>query len=35
MLDRILHHSHIVQIKGKSYRIKEKKQAGLMENLKK
>ncbi len=35
MLDRILHHSHIVQIKGESYRIKEKKQAGLMENLKK
>jgi len=35
MLDRILHHSHIVQIKGESYRIKEKKQTGLMENLKK
>jgi len=35
MLDRILHHSHIVQIKGESYRIKEKKQAGLMENLSK
>ncbi len=35
MLDRILHHSHIVQIKGESYRIKEKKQAGLMENPKK
>lgn len=35
MLDRVLHHSHIVQIKGESYRIKEKKQAGLMEsNLK-
>ena len=32
MLDRILHHSHILQIKGESYRIKEKKQAGLMEN---
>ena len=31
MLDRVLHHSHIVQIKGESYRIKEKKQAGLME----
>ena len=35
MLDRVLHHSHIVQIKGESYRIKEKKRAGLMENLKK
>ncbi len=31
MLDRILHHSHVLQIKGESYRIKEKKQAGLME----
>jgi len=35
MLDRVLHHSHIVQIKGDSYRIKEKKQAGLIENLSK
>ncbi|HFD12010.1 MAG TPA: transposase, partial [Crenotrichaceae bacterium] len=31
LLDRVLHHSHILQIKGDSYRIKEKKQAGLME----
>lgn len=31
MLDRVLHHSHVLQIKGDSYRIKEKKQAGLME----
>jgi len=30
LLDRALHHSHIVQIKGDSYRIKEKKQAGLI-----
>ncbi|MDP4446238.1 ATP-binding protein, partial [Escherichia coli] len=22
MLDRILHHSHVVQIKGESYRLK-------------
>lgn len=34
MLDRILHHSHIIQIKGESYRIKEKKQAGLMDRPK-
>ena len=34
MLDRILHHSHILQIKGESYRIKEKKQAGLMDRKK-
>ena len=31
MLDRVLHHSHVLQIKGDSYRLKEKKQAGLME----
>lgn len=30
MLDRILHHSHVLQIKGESYRLKEKKQAGLL-----
>lgn len=34
MLDRILHHSHIIQIKGESYRIREKKQAGLMDKPK-
>lgn len=34
MLDRVLHHSHIIQIKGDSYRIKEKKQAGLMDKPK-
>ena len=30
MLDRILHHSHVVQIKGESYRLREKKRAGLI-----
>lgn len=35
MLDRILHHSHIVQIKGESYRLKEKKQAGLIDQTNK
>lgn len=34
MLDRVLHHSHILQIKGESYRIKEKRQAGLMDKPK-
>jgi len=29
ILDRLLHHSHIVQIKGDSYRLKEKKKAGV------
>jgi DNA replication protein DnaC len=31
MLDRVLHHSHILKIKGESYRRKEKRQAGLIE----
>lgn len=30
MLDRVLHHSHVVQIKGESYRLREKKRAGLI-----
>lgn len=29
ILDRLLHHSHIVNIRGDSYRLKEKKRAGL------
>lgn len=31
MLDRLLHHSHVIQCKGESFRLKEKKQAGLIE----
>jgi DNA replication protein DnaC len=31
MLDRILHHSHVIQIKGDSYRLKEKRKAGLIQ----
>jgi DNA replication protein DnaC len=30
MLDRILHHAHIVQIKGDSYRLKRQRKAGLL-----
>ena len=30
MLDRLLHHAHIVQIKGDSYRLKDKKKAGIL-----
>ena len=30
MLDRILHHSHVIQIKGDSYRLREKHKAGIM-----
>lgn len=29
ILDRLLHHSHILNIRGESYRLKEKRQAGL------
>jgi hypothetical protein len=28
MLDRLLHHAHIVQISGESYRLKDKRKAG-------
>lgn len=30
MLDRLLHHSHVVQIKGESYRLRDKKKAGVL-----
>lgn len=30
MLDRLLHHSHLLQIQGESYRLKEKRKAGVM-----
>ena len=30
MLDRLLHHAHIVQIKGDSYRLREKRKAGIV-----
>jgi DNA replication protein DnaC len=30
MLDRLLHHSHVVQIKGESYRLREKRKAGII-----
>jgi DNA replication protein DnaC len=28
LLDRLLHHAHIVQISGESYRLKDRKKAG-------
>ena len=31
MLDRILHHSHIIQIQGSSYRLRNKVKAGVMQ----
>ena len=30
MLDRLLHHAHIVQISGESYRLKDKRKAGAV-----
>lgn len=31
LLDRLLHHSHIMQFKGKSYRLKDKQKSGLID----
>ena len=30
LLDRLLHHSTIINIRGQSYRLKEKRQAGVL-----
>lgn len=30
ILDRLLHHSHVLNIRGESYRLREKRQAGLL-----
>ncbi len=32
ILDRLLHHATTVNIKGESYRLKEKRRAGLLES---
>lgn len=32
MLDRLLHHAHVIQIKGESYRLREKRKAGMLKN---
>lgn len=34
MLDRLLHHSHIIKIQGESYRLKNKKKAGILDKKK-
>jgi hypothetical protein len=31
VLDRLLHHSHVVTICGDSYRLKEKRRSGLLQ----
>jgi DNA replication protein DnaC len=33
ILDRVLHHSHIINIQGESYRLKEKQEAGLYDSV--
>jgi DNA replication protein DnaC len=30
LLDRLLHHAHVVPIQGESYRLKDKRKAGLL-----
>ena len=30
MLDRLLHHAQVVQIQGESYRLKDKRKAGII-----
>lgn len=30
ILDRLLHHSHVINIRGESYRLREKRRAGLL-----
>jgi hypothetical protein len=30
ILDRLLHHSHVVTIRGDSYRLREKRRSGLI-----
>jgi len=32
ILDRLLHHAHVVTIRGDSYRLKEKRRSGLITN---
>ncbi len=30
MLDRLLHHAHVIQIRGESYRLRDKRKAGVL-----
>ena len=32
LLDRILHHSHVIQMNGDSYRVKDKRKAGIIQS---
>ena len=33
ILDRLLHHSHVVTIRGDSYRLREKRKSGLLKPI--
>ena len=33
ILDRLLHHSHVITIRGERYRLREKRRAGLPERF--
>jgi hypothetical protein len=33
ILDRLLHHSHVVTIRGDSYRLREKRRSGLIKSV--
>jgi DNA replication protein DnaC len=33
ILDRLLHHSHVLTIRGDSYRLREKRRSGLLQKL--
>ncbi|MDQ5948344.1 MAG: hypothetical protein QG651_838, partial [Pseudomonadota bacterium] len=30
ILDRLIHHSHIINVQGDSYRLKQKRKAGMI-----
>jgi DNA replication protein DnaC len=32
ILDRLLHHSRVITIRGDSYRLREKRRSGLLQN---
>jgi DNA replication protein DnaC len=31
ILDRLIHHSHLINVTGESYRLKQKREAGLLD----
>lgn len=33
LLDRLLHHSHVINIRGESYRLREKRRSGLLRSI--